>query len=407
MIVLVVVHCDKRCMTVLAERPDVSLFNTGLAGAIAMAAAMGFGRFSFTPILPGMMTGIPLSAGDAGLIASANFVGYLVGAVLSAYGWAAGRERMVALLSLLATALLLAAMALTESVAIFAVIRFLAGVASAFALVFTSSIVLSHGAAAGNDHVQAAHFGGPGAGIALSSVMVMLIGLAFHDGPEGWRADWIGGAIFSALSFFAVWALLPQGPARSAQTGKEPLLVWEKPMVLVTLSYGLFGFGYVITATFLVAIARLSAAGQTVEFLCWFIAGLAATVSLFVWKPFARSLGIGAIYVTALFIEAAGVLATVVLPHSIAPLVGGVLLGGTFLAITAYGLQIGRKFSPASPRRAMALMTASFGVGQIVGPIVAGWIAERTGSFTMPSIIAAVVLILCASLVVPLMNKIR
>ncbi|MGO7690280.1 YbfB/YjiJ family MFS transporter, partial [Rhizobium ruizarguesonis] len=93
----------------------------------AMAAAMGFGRFSYTPILPGMISGVPLSAADAGFIASANFFGYLVGAVLAAYGWAAGRERLVALLSLLATAILLAAMAATDSVAVFAIIRFLAG----------------------------------------------------------------------------------------------------------------------------------------------------------------------------------------------------------------------------------------------------------------------------------------
>ena len=57
-----------------------------------------------------MMSGVPLSAADAGFIASANFVGYLVGAVLAAYGWAAGRERLVALSALLATAILLAAM---------------------------------------------------------------------------------------------------------------------------------------------------------------------------------------------------------------------------------------------------------------------------------------------------------
>ncbi|MBB4235650.1 YbfB/YjiJ family MFS transporter [Rhizobium esperanzae] len=387
-------------------RSPPNLVATAAAGAIAMAAAMGFGRFSYTPILPGMMSGVPLSAADAGFIASANFVGYLVGAVLAAYGWAAGRERLVALLALLATAILLAAMAATNSVAVFAVIRFLAGLASAFAMVFTSSIVLSHGAAAGNDNVQAAHFGGPGAGIALSSVMVLLIGLVFHGGPDGWRADWIGGALYCAASLVIAWWLLPLAPVQSARTGKEPALVWSRPMVLVTLSYGLFGFGYVITATFLVTIARLSATGAFVEFLCWFIAGLTASVALFAWKPLVRPLGLGGVYITALLVEAAGVLATVMLPPSAAPLIGGALFGATFLAITAYGLQIGRKLSPESPRRILAMMTAAFGLGQIVGPVVAGWIAERSGNFTAPTVIAAIALIACAGLVMPVIRKI-
>ncbi len=386
------------------DRP-VNLFTTALAGAVAMAAAMGFGRFSFTPILPGMMAGVPLSAADAGFIASANFVGYLVGAVLGAYGWAAGRERLVALLSLLATAILLAAMAATDSVLVFAAIRFLAGVASAFTLVFTSAIVLSHGAVAGNDHVQAAHFGGPGAGIAISSVMVLALGYVFDDAAGGWRADWIGGALFCLVSLGVAWALLPKAPVHTGQA-KEPALVWNRPMVVLTLSYGSFGFGYVITATFLVAIARMSASGPIVEFLCWFIAGLMATVALFIWRPFVRLLGLGGVYVAALIIEAVGVLATVALPHSVAPLIGGALFGATFLAITAYGLQIGRRLSPDSPRRILALMTAAFGVGQIIGPVVAGWIAQVTGNFVLPTIIAAVVLVFCAALVMPVMKKI-
>lgn len=394
-------------MLVRVENSPTDLFFTAAAGAIAMASAMGFGRFSFTPILPGMMSGIPLSAADAGFVASANFVGYLVGAVLAAYGWAAGRERLVALLSLLATAVLLAAMGMTESVAAFAVIRFLAGLASAFAMIFTSSIVLSHGAAAGNDHVQAAHFGGPGAGIALSSVMVALIGFFFHDGAGGWRLDWFGGAVISTVALVAVWYLLPAGPIRAAHAEKEPPLRWTRPMVLLTTSYGLFGFGYVITATFLVTIARMAAAGQTVEFLCWFIAGIAASVSLFLWKPLVRSLDLGGTYVAAILVEIAGVLATVLLPRSVAPLVGGALFGVTFLAITAYGLQLGRRLSPASPRRALATMTAAFGLGQIIGPIVAGWIAQATGSFELPTMIAAVVLALCVALVVPVMTRLR
>ncbi|APO75609.1 major facilitator superfamily protein [Rhizobium etli 8C-3] len=391
-------------MLLRSDTEPVNLFRTALAGMIAMSAAMGFGRFSYTPILPGMMSGVPLSAADAGFIASANFAGYLTGAVLATYSWAAGRERKVALSALLANALLLAAMAATNSVPVFATIRFLAGLASAFAMIFTSSIVLSHGAGAGNDHVQAAHFGGPGAGIALSSVMVMLSGL-FFAGVSGWRADWIGGAIFSAISLAAVWVLLPSAPVRSGNAGKEPPIVWKLPVALLTLSYGIFGFGYVITATFLVTIARMDAAGQTVEFLCWFIAGLTAAVALFAWRPLVYPLGLGWVYVAALLTEAVGVLATVLLPHSMAPLVGGALFGATFLAITAYGLQIGRKLVPESARRIFATMTAAFGLGQIIGPIVAGWIAEQTGSFTTPTFIAAAALILCAALVLPVIKR--
>lgn len=373
---------------------------------IAMSAAMGFGRFSYTPILPGMLSGVPLSPADAGFIASANFAGYLAGAVLAAYGWATGRERKIALLALLANALLLAAMGATDSVLAFAVIRFLAGLASAFAMIFTSSIVLSHGMAAGNDHVQAAHFGGPGVGIALSSVMVMLIGLIFADGAS-WRADWITGALFSALSLVAVWALLPLEPVRAGNSGKEPPIAWKLPTVLLTLSYGIFGFGYVITATFLVTIARMDAAGRTAEFLCWFIAGLAAAIALFAWRPLVRPLGLGWVYVATFLVQAVGVLATVLLPHSIAPLIGGALFGVTFLAITAYGLQIGRKLVPESARRIFATMTAAFGLGQIIGPIVAGWIAERTGSFTVPTYMAAAALILCAALVLPVIKRLH
>jgi predicted MFS family arabinose efflux permease len=392
-------------MLVRTKDSPPNRLTTALAGMIAMAAAMGFGRFSFTPILPGMMSGVPLSASDAGVIASANFIGYLAGAVLSAYGWAAGRERLTALLSLLATAVLLAAMAGTNSVTVFVVIRFLAGLASALAMVFTSAIVLSHGQAAGSDHVQSAHFAGPGAGIALSSVMVMLIGLGSHTGPDTWRADWIGGAIYSAVSLVIVWLLLPSGPAQLGQAVKEPPLVWDRPLVLVTASYGLFGFGYVITATFLVAIARMAAAGQTVEFLCWFIAGITAAISLFAWKYLVSAFGIGGVYIAALLLQAIGVLATVLLPHSVAPLIGGGLFGLTFMAVTAYGLQIGRKLSPSSPRRILAMMTAAFGVGQIIGPIVAGWIAETTGSFTLPTVIAALMLAACVALVIPVMKK--
>lgn len=392
-------------MTAEADR-NADLFSTGLAGALGMASAMGFGRFSFTPILPGMLAGLPLSSGDAGLIAAGNFAGYLVGAVLGAYGWAAGRERSVAIAALVLTALLQLAMGLSSSLWIFVAIRFAAGIASAFALIFLSAIVLGHAAARGSDHVQSAHFGGVGVGIALSSLVVLVIGGMTIGSVGGWRLEWFAGATASLVIAAAVWRLLPPLPSGVSQSVVEPPLSWKLPLGLVTLAYGLFGFGYVITATFVVTMARLGDAGPIVEFLSWFLAGLAAAVSLLVWRPFMRRFGLAAVFVAGLLVEAAGVLASVLLPLPAAPLVGGVLLGATFLMITAYGLRIGRLLAPQSPRRALAFMTAAFGVGQILGPLVAGAMAERTGSFTAPTVIAALVLFAAVLVVLPVYRRI-
>lgn len=376
------------------------LFATALAGAIAMAVAMGFGRFSYTPILPGMMLDIPLSPGQAGVIAAANFVGYLLGAVLAGLSFAQGRERVIGLGMLVATTVLLCAMGLTTSVVLFALIRFLAGMASAFTMIMISQIVLTRGAAAGHTYVQSLHFAGVGLGIAASSLMVWLLPSGQGEALANWREAWFAGALLALLGTACVALLLPDGPASTAAAPvAEPPLVWTRPFVALTLTYGLFGFGYVITATFLVAMARAGAVDHTIEFLSWLITGLSAAASVAAWRKAVPRFGIVGVYLIGLVVEALGLILTVVLPFPAAPLAGGLLLGATFIMITAFGLQIGRALAPASQRRALAVMTAAFGVGQIIGPLVAGWLAGNTGSFTLPTLIASGVLLLCAVII--------
>jgi MFS family permease len=374
----------------------------GLAGAAAMAGVMGFGRFVYTPILPGMIAGIPLSAADAGTIAAGNFAGYLLGAIASAYGWAEGRERSIALAGILASAVLLALMGLTTSVAAFTVIRFLAGLASALAMLFTSSIVMLH--AARRPTIGMLHFGGVGVGIALSSVLVLLVNAVSGDAALGWRFDWFASAFVVLGVFLFVQRHLPK-PTTDTQAVAEPPFVWRLPLVLTVLSYGLYGFGYVITATFLVAIARMGNTGPIVEFMAWFVAGCTAAVSLFAWNPIVRRIGLGGAYLAAIVVLLVGVIASVELSPVAGTLTGGFLLGATFMVITAFGLQLGRRFAPQSPRRAIAIVTAAFGTGQIIGPLVAGFVAERTGSFTAPSLLAAGVLVAAIALSLPLTRE--
>lgn len=366
-----------------------------------MAVAMGLGRFIYTPILPGMMGDLGLGPSEAGWIASANYFGYLAGAILAAYGWAEGIERKVALAGLFGTALLLFLMGVCDTVAAFAAIRFLAGLASAFAMIFASSIVLSHGIALNRPSVQAHHFGGVGYGIAFSSLM---FGIVMALGGN-WRLAWICAAGFAVLGALAIRRMLPANVLRAGPAKPELPLKWSRPLVLLTLSYGLFGFGYIITATFLVAIVRESGGAGHFEAAVWLVTGLAGAPSVMLWASVVRRIGALNVYIIGCLVEAVGVAASVLMPSPLGPLIGALLFGSTFIMITAYGLQAGRAFAGESPRRIFATMTAAFGIGQIIGPVVAGSLANMTGDYLLASLVAAFALIVCAALVAPIRSN--
>lgn len=374
---------------------SVSALKIALAGMIGMAAVMGIGRFVFTPILPGMMDGLSLSAADGGLIAGANYLGYLAGALVASGGWGAGRERLVILSGMFASAALAAAMAMTVDMSAFLAIRFAAGVASALVMIFLSSIVFDRLGRAGREGLTALHFGGVGLGIALSS---LLIAALLHAGAD-WRQGWIWAGIASLAAALALVGMVRNPGPSGNRIAAEPPLRLDLKLARLVLSYGLFGFGYVVTATFLVAIVRLGEGGRLFEAWVWLATGLAGIPSVWLWNTVATRIGLFGAYAAGCAVELVGVVVSVMLGGYAGPLIGGVLLGATFIGVTALGLQAARRLAPHAPRRIIALMTAAFGLGQIVGPVMAGYLADWTGSFVLPSLVAAAALGLCAILV--------
>ena len=366
--------------------------SAALGGLIAIAAALGVGRFVYTPILPTMIEALGLSKSEAGLIASANFAGYLIGALFAATPKLGGSRRLWLLGSLAASALTTAGMGLTQTLAAFLALRFVGGAASALVLIFSSTIVLERLAEARRSGLSALHFAGVGTGIALSAVLVAGLLNLGHNWQSLWLAS--GGLTFAAL--IAVAMLLPQSVTPTAQPGGPASKATSSGLRRLVIAYGLFGFGYVITATFLVAIVRASPKIHALEPVIWVVFGVAAMPSVALWARIAKPLGIPATFAAACIVEALGVLSSVVWPSPLGVFLAAILVGGTFMGLTALGLMGARARATDDPHRVLALMTGAFGVGQIVGPVFAGIVSDRLGNFTAPSIVAAFALLVAA-----------
>lgn len=368
-----------------------------LGGLFGLAAAMGIGRFVYTPILPFMSAAVPLDHAGSGLIASANFLGYLVGALAASLGFLSGSHRGWFLGALALSAATTAAMALTTTLTAFALLRFAGGVASAFVLVFSSTLILDRLSEAGRPGLSAFHFAGVGCGIAFSAIAVAVLAAQ----GLSWQGLWIAsGAITAVCLGLAAW-LVPADTPGWADAVPEHVRMRRPSAQLVRLiaAYGLFGFGYVITATFISVIVRSTPALNPAEPYVWLAVGLAAAPSIYIWNRVVTVIGAPRAIAVACVLEAGGVALSVLATTPAAVLAAAVLLGGTFMGITALGLTEARRLSPGAERQTLAVMTASFGVGQMIGPSVAGFLGEATGSFETASFAAAAALFIAAMLV--------
>ena len=365
-----------------------------VGGFLALALALGVGRFVYTPILPYMTAGLGLDKAEAGLIASANFLGYLLGALLAASAVLPGARRLWLLGALAASALTTAAMALPESLPPFLALRFAGGAASAVAMVFGSALVMDGLAAAGRSGWSAALYAGVGGGIALSALLVP----AVAGGAGDWAPLWLASGALSLLLLLPAGWLLSAPAARRDGRGGGGAADGGGALGRWIAAYGLFGFGYVITATFISDIMRADPLLRPAEHLVWLAVGLAAMPSALFWTWAGRRFGNRRAFAAAALVEAAGVALSVLGGDVGLLLLAAGLLGGTFMGLTALGLIEAHACAAGDPRRALALATAAFGLGQMVGPLLAGLLHDLLGSHTPASLTAAGALLLAAAL---------
>jgi predicted MFS family arabinose efflux permease len=374
-----------------------SMIGLASGGLLAMAAAIGIGRFVYTPILPFMLESLAWNKSEAGLVASSNFLGYLIGALWAVRPMiAASRQRQGLIVALLVSATTTLGMGFQSHIAVLLVLRLLGGAASAFVIVLASTLVLARLSAAQRRNLSAIHFAGVGAGIMLSAAVIS----AMRAVGAGWQAMWLWTGGMALLATVVVAVLIPGQTAVAAAPSAAPAVQSPRGLPMLVIAYGLFGFGYVITATFLVTSVRMSAELRELEAWIWVLFGFAAVPSVALWSWIGTRMGTTTAFALACLAEALGVSASVEWVTISGVCLSAVLLGGTFMGITALGFTAARQLSSTDSQRAIGLMTASFAFGQMIGPTAAGFLFDNLGSLRIPSLVAAGALVVAAGLAI-------
>ena len=385
-----------------------------LAGLVSLAVAMGIGRFAFTPILPMMLSDGVVDLPGASWLASANYLGYMLGALLcTLQPWLWARFRWLPSLAystlvragLMATGILTLAMAWQVPGA-WPGLRFAAGVTSGVVFVYTSGWCLSRLARLGVPAMGGIIYAGPGLGIIVSGLLASGM-VALH-----WTAA-TGWLIFGVLAFglsATVWHILRGGEERLAAlvsrvavvSGAEPARQGHAEMTIFTLAYGLAGFGYIITATFLPVIARAALPGSAGLDLFWPIFGLGVTVGALLATRMPPGKDFRLLLAGCYFVQALGIAASLWSPSLAGFAIGSLLLGLPFTAITFFAVQEVRRLRPATAASFIGLLSATYGLGQILGPPLVALLLRHTGSagegFTLSLEIAASTLLIGAAL---------
>ena len=364
---------------------DTKPIAVAIAGLLSLAVAMGIGRFAFTPLLPMMLHDGVIDLPAASWLATANYLGYWLGAMACALQpWLWSRWRVASplkhtaaiRLGLVSTVLLTLGMALPWA-GTWPWWRLLAGVASALVFVFTSGWCLARLTALGAPALAGIIFVGPGLGITVSGLAASAMVAGGWRAASGWLLFGVLAVGLTALAWPSLRGTVAPPPvAQPVASGASQ----GGAMTLFTLAYGLAGFGYIVTATFLPVIARQALPGSVWLDLFWPLFGLGVALGALLTVRLPVHWDRRHLLMACYAMQAAGVLLSVWLPNLGGFAFGSLLLGLPFTAITLFAMQEARRLRPHGASAFIGLLTAAYGLGQIAGPPMVAWLLHRSAS---------------------------
>ncbi|HBH66138.1 MAG TPA: MFS transporter [Erwinia persicina] len=361
-------------------------------GVLLLALGVGLCRFLYTPMLPAMLGEHIFTFPQLAWLASANYAGYLVGSLV--FSWSGFHrphsQHMVFIFATLSVVLLFAMWGVTQ-ISLALAVRFLAGVASAALMIFGSVTVLHH---TNNHRVTASLFSGVGVGILLGNECVN-VGISHHlTSYDLWfGAGLVGLVLLILLVILSPKAIAFTPESQQTQVRKSAVVSWWQLIII----YGLAGFGYIIVATFLPLISH-QLSDSTISQHLWSLVGLAIIPGCFFWLLMEYRFGITLSLMFNLILQAVCVLLSLNGHSPLLLILCCLGFGFTFMGTTALVMPLAKKLPVPSGINLMALVTFTYGVGQVCGPLMTGWLHGHADPLRMSIIIGALALFIAALL---------
>lgn len=358
-----------------------------LAGFFSQLLCLGVARFAYTPLLPLMQQQSILDDASGGYLAAINYLGYMTGALLAANLNSLALKDYLYRVGLLIAIVSTLGMALTENIWLWAFWRYMAGLSSAGSMLIASGLILHWLLQHKLRAELGIHFAGLGLGIALAALAIEVMLWRDFD----WRQQWVLLALLGITLALPAWRWLPR-PILSSSIPQHTTTLPEPSRRFISLmlfSYFGAGYGYVVTATFIVTIVErlpgLAGSGN----LAFVLLGLAAAPAVLLWDLLVRRSGFLTAIILALLLQTLAIVLPLVVPGLWPVLFSAALFGATFIGVVSLVLTMAGRLYPTKPAQLMGKLTLAYGLAQVIAPAITGSLAKATGSYQLGLLLAA------------------
>lgn len=372
---------------------------------LSTIAVQGLGRFAITLILPAMKEALKLSYVEQGLLVTALFSGWFVSNFLTGLLMPRLGGRLVMTAGMGLAALCMGGAAVGPTFTLLLVILFLGGLGIGSQAVATLALVAAWFAARRRGSAAGTLTGSTGIGTAFSGALIPWVILTY--GESGWRWSWAYLGITMAAFSMLVPLLIRNSPAEkglapigaevfpteeneAAQPPSLAKVLRHRLVWYLCLCFFFFGATRTIYTTFFAEYLQ-SALGLpvTTSGRMWALAGLVSIVGapLSGWLSDHAGRKTG-ITLGCLLSASASLL--VLIPTTWGGYASAVFFGLSLFGVPAIiGAACGDYVGPELASAAVGMTGASVGLGQLLGPPIAGWAVDVSGSFTMGFLIGA------------------